>query len=59
VLKAAWGKQAIAAMGNHPWERKVWTSQEKIPVKDWGPKGYGKCNRKYSARVKSGQAEKC
>ena len=28
-------------------ERKVWTSQEKIPVKDWGPQGYGKCNRKY------------
>jgi len=34
-------------------ERKVWTSQEKIPVKDWGPQGYGKCNRKYSAGVKN------
>lgn len=26
--------------------RKVWTSEERVPVKDWGPKGYGKCNRK-------------
>ena len=31
------------------WERKVWTSQERIPVKDWGPQGYGKCNREHSA----------
>lgn len=37
----------FAARGNE--ERKVWTSQNRIPVKNWGPQGYGKCNRKYVA----------
>jgi len=30
-------------------QRKVWTSQERIPVNGWESKDYGKCNRKHSA----------
>jgi len=37
-------------------QRKVWTSQERIPAKGWGPQGYGKCNRKYSATGPDKQA---
>lgn len=32
----------------HKQERKVWTSQEMMPVKRRGPKGYGKYHRKHT-----------
>ncbi|KIC73390.1 hypothetical protein DB44_BG00790 [Candidatus Protochlamydia amoebophila] len=31
------GREVIAAFLLKEEERKVWTSQEKIPMKDWGP----------------------
>ncbi len=39
-------------------ERKVWTSQERIPVNGWAPQGDGKCNRNHPVFCKEEQDEK-
>lgn len=49
------GREAVAAVNRQ--ERKVWTSQERIPAKGWGPQGYGKCNRKQTVFRKKEQGE--